>query len=156
MAKKQSPLILRQTFLLPLFKIVVIDAAFLRLLFFLVSPDLNRQIPSWNSSWILIIILLVIAVTIFLYLSWFNHRYLIGDDQVIKERGVFWRKRLTLRFPSLDKITVKQGFWGKMLGFGTLTILSSETNEKIKLKNINNPLYYSRHIQSSFPGPEAM
>lgn len=160
--KEKIPLEIRTTIVIPLVQIAILLGVLIRIWIFVISPGIISQrvgniltsIPLWSTFWSLLIVFFGIFFVLYRIWFWRNNTYIIGKDQIIHQWGVFWRKRLILRFPTLDKIVVKKGFWGKLLGFGTLIIFSTETNENIELKNIPNPRKKSKLIQDTFPGPE--
>jgi membrane protein YdbS with pleckstrin-like domain len=101
-------------------------------------------------------ILIVTVSGVYLFLYWSRNIYIIGKDQVTHQRGVFWQKRVTVRFPSLDKITIRKGFMGKLLGFGSLIVTNSVTQQSMLLHYIPRPRYWAAYIEQHFPGPESM
>lgn len=160
----QLPMTLRSTMIIPIVQVSIITLALIRVWLFLIFSDravnrlfvLDVNYQLWIVIWTLIIIPAVMIFGVVRMWYWNNNKYVIEDGEVEHHRGVFWKKRVILKFPSVDKISIRQGFWAKIFGYGSIDLLSSETQEKITIKNINRPRVIARIIKEEFPGPERM
>ena len=158
MAEKiQFPLVVRQNFLLILFKMFQAVAALVGILLIL---TLGLSLVSTGAATSLGIIGLVVVLVLSLgivataLLWWRNDYYEIYRDRIVHYQGVFWKRMRDLRFPTLDEIKLTQSFWGTKLNFGSINITSTETGEEISLKNIPNPKYYEKIIRYTMPDAE--
>ncbi len=98
-----------------------------------------------------LIIISMFFANIYFFFWWWKNIYLIDERRVVHDRGVFWRKRDIVRFPTLDVIEFKQSFLGKIFGFGQILLCNSQTKEEIKLKSIPNPQRYLKIIRALMP-----
>jgi len=68
---------------------------------------------------------------------------MITSQKTTAKIGLLFRKKIDIPHAQLDNVNVKQSILGKILGFGTLKIKGTETNEKgnncIKINNLSAP-----------------
>lgn len=131
------------------------------LVFRILGVSLALGLPAWQVlaftgifEFLILFITTGFLLSAYLYFWWLKNRYTIDWNKIIHNFGVFWTRQKVLRFPSLDKMRLKQSFLGKIFNYGTIMFLSSETNEKMTLEKIPNPRYYLNLLRQTMPGPE--
>ncbi len=92
------------------------------------TQEVLREVrPSWwNFGWHLLFCWLVVPFLVALYR---RHSYVmrIYPDRVSIEEG-FWAKETSEFFiKDIRSIDVRQGFWGRMVGIGDLTVSTAAT-----------------------------
>lgn len=109
---------------------------------------------AWNLVWTVIIFGLIFVGDIYLYAWAKNFYYILDQDEIILYKGVFFQKRKTVRFPTLDLIDLEQSFIGKILNYGSIRLVSTETGKELTLKALPNPYEYVELIRERMPGAE--
>ena len=90
------------------------------------------------------VILFSIAI---IYLDWHFNRLYLTNYRVIKERGIIGKKFVSVWLYKIQDITVEFGFWGRIFGFGNLTIESAGTFGQVKFEGFLNPLKIKELIE---------
>lgn len=83
----------------------------------------------------LIELVIVLKVT----LGWANNVYEIRDDSIIHRQGIFTLKEDVYTLRNLGSATIQQGFWGKLLNYGTITLSSPILKHEFYLLDVHNP-----------------
>ena len=78
-----------------------------------------------------------IPVILYLYLK---DIYIITPDRVVKRTGILSKKEISARKNQITDITVNQGFFARILGYGDVIINTAGTSfYEIKFRNVQNP-----------------
>lgn len=120
----------------------------------LASEILSDRIQFYNILFILSLVLLRIIFVVIIALRWINERYEIWPDAVIHKCGFIFRRQEKHPFSQMRSMRVEQGFFGKIFGFGTITLYNwyLETNTSLYL--IHNPMKYFHIIENLMPKSE--
>jgi uncharacterized membrane protein YdbT with pleckstrin-like domain len=139
-------------------KIVLATGVGFRLAFFFINLIFRAEFVSseWSIALLLAIIIIVLTVLadIYLYVWWKQNIYRFDDKKVTHTQGVFWRKRRTVRFPTLDVFKMKQSFLGRIFNYGSIVLRSTETEKEITLQHIPDPQKYVEIIRQLMPKAE--
>lgn len=116
-------------------------ALFLVALFSFFSNLTGVNIPVWFSVVAGLALLLVPA---FKHLKQKTARYTLTDAKIQIDEGLISKQTKNVPLRNIQDVTVAATVWQRMLGFGNLIIdNASDANEKIVLKNINDPKKYA-------------
>jgi uncharacterized membrane protein YdbT with pleckstrin-like domain len=83
------------------------------------------------------VILFSIAVV---YLDWHFNRLYLTNYRLIKERGIIGKRFVSVWNYKIQDITVEYGIWGRIFGFGDLTIESAGTFGQVTFQGFPAPL----------------
>jgi uncharacterized membrane protein YdbT with pleckstrin-like domain len=119
----------------------------------------HRAHVSWWSQFGLVllgIILLVVGVgLIFLGWAWVNVRsteIAITNRRIIAKFGFVTRRTIEININQVEALRVDQGFWGRILNFGTIVI--SGTGSSLEpAPNIADPLVFRRKFMEATNRP---
>ncbi len=119
----------------------------------------NLDAPQLNLTWLWITLvptfmILMLLGSIYLVLWWRSNTYKIYEKKIEHIEGVFWRRQEVVRFPSLDVLRLRIPLFGRIFGYGSILLKSSETEEKIELRLIPNPKKYLEIIRELLPKAE--
>ncbi len=87
-------------------------------------------------------VIVFIALIIFMKAAVFkhSHRYFIGPKGVESKIGIFGFKEMRIEFSHIRGVHLNQPFFQRLLGFGTIKIPTSGTDDdEIEFINISNP-----------------
>jgi membrane protein YdbS with pleckstrin-like domain len=108
----------------------------------MLSPVLYWMVKGWWPHWLVSVILVLVG----LLLMWIpvmimkSVRYRISNYRIDFERGILGKKIDTLELWHVDDIKMEQSFAERMLGVGTITVLSNDTSTpKLPLRGLPNP-----------------
>lgn len=88
------------------------------------------------------------AIALWLVLDWRNDFYLVTTKRVLHEERVILLYQNWEEIP-LEKVqdtTIRQDFWGKLLGFGTLRIQTASLQGSLVLDHLPDPEYFQASI----------
>ena len=119
----------------------------------------HRAHVSWWSQFGLVllgILLLVVGVgLIFLGWAWVNVRsteIAITNRRIIAKFGFVTRRTIEININQVEALRVDQGFWGRILNFGTIVI--SGTGSSLEpAPNIADPLVFRRKFMEATNRP---
>lgn len=92
-----------------------------------------------------------ISLTIYAVVVWMNEYYELFPEYLIHRRGVVFRKESKFPIRNIRFIQVNQGILGKMLNYGTLTLLDGRRNKFLDLYLIHNPVRYYQILDKLNP-----
>src|SRR5208282_3368458 len=72
----------------------------------------------------------------------------ITNKRIISKIGIFKRSTIELRLDKIESIKVDQGFMGRILNFGSITI-SGTGGDKTPIESIADPLQFQKHFMSA-------
>jgi len=72
--------------------------------------------------------------------------YVITNKRIIMKTGLISRKTFEMNLQKIESVNVNQSFWGRILGFGTVTIIGTG-GSKESFSDISNPLLFRRKFQ---------
>ena len=103
---------------------------------------------AWGS--LLLLGVFIIGIYIFARMMiWMKTTEIaVTDRRIVIKRG--WIKRSTeeLSLSSVEEVNVKQGFWGRVFGFGELTIGGTGTGE-LHTPSIADPVEFRQSISEA-------
>ena len=122
----------------------------------------HRAHVSWWSQFGLVllgVILLVVGVgLIFLGWAWVNvhsTEIAITNRRIIAKFGFISRRTIEININQVEALRVDQGFWGRILNFGTIVI--SGTGSSLEpAPNIADPLVFRRKFMEATNRPVTM
>lgn len=97
------------------------------------------------------IICLPISVMLLLY-AWLKIRSTemgITSKRVIRKSGVIMRDTSEIRLSKVESVSVKQGFLGRIFGYGDVIISGSGGNDAV-MKGVKDPLVFRGKVQEAF------
>lgn len=110
----------------------------------------------WVCILIIITILLIASSPIFLILIPYiiikildlkKREMICTNKRVIEKHGIIAVKTNELRNQKIESISISQGFFGRMLGYGTLIFVGSGTS-RVYMRNISNPAMKKAEFES--------
>jgi uncharacterized membrane protein YdbT with pleckstrin-like domain len=122
----------------------------------------HRARVSWWSQAGLVVLGIVLAPVLigigFLVVAWVrihSTELAITNKRVIAKFGFIKRDTVEINLSKVEAVRVEQGFWGRMLNFGT--ILMSGTGGSIEpIPNIADPLVFRRKFMEATDRPMTM
>ncbi len=121
----------------------------------------QARVSWWSQAGILVLGVLLVPVVIgvfFLVFAWVKVRsteLAITNKRVIAKFGFIKRDTVEINLGKVEAVRVEQGFWGRMLNFGT--ILLSGTGGSIEpIPNIADPLVFRRKFMEATDRPMTM
>jgi|GEM_PF-971096 len=115
----------------------------------IIFPNLNIvQEPNKGLvGWLLLLLIVPAAVIVANYIQWANRLYIVTNYRVIQVRGVINKSSFDTSVEKINDIGMVQTFWGRIFNFGTLDLLSGNSNEgDNKMENIDSPLDFKKQL----------
>ena len=82
--------------------------------------------------------------------TWLRLRFLeqgVTNKRVILKTGIIGRHTEEMKLSSIETVEIRQGIWGRMLGFGTVQITGRGISD-IAFRYLDDPLAAKRQIES--------
>lgn len=73
--------------------------------------------------------------------------FVITDQRIVLKSGIIHRHLVDLYLNNVSGIQVEQGIWGRLLGYGTVSIVSYGTKESFS--KISRPLEFRNKVQKA-------
>jgi uncharacterized membrane protein YdbT with pleckstrin-like domain len=107
--------------------------------------DYRYRYAGWYAGAALLGVSLLIAIPP--AIRYLSADFAVTDKRVLARTGILNRQSLETLLSKIEGIGVEQDLWGRVLGFGTITITGTGgTRESIA--GIPRPLEFRRHVQS--------
>ena len=123
---------------------------------------LHRARVSWWSQFGLVllgVILLIVVVGLFFFVAaWVRVRsteIAITNRRVIAKFGFIKRHTVEINLDKVEALRVEQGFWGRVLNFGTIFISGAGTSVA-PIRDIADPLVFRRRFMEATNRPMSM
>ena len=123
---------------------------------------LHRARVSWWSQFGLLLlgaILLIVVVGLFFFIAaWVRVRsteIAITNRRVIAKFGFIKRHTVEINLDKVEALRVEQGFWGRVLNFGTIFISGAGTSVA-PIRDIADPLVFRRKFMEATDRPVGM
>ena len=84
-------------------------------------------------------LMILIFISLVFYLDWKFNRLYLTNYRLIRERGIVGKRYMSVRLPNIEDMTCTFGIWGRILGYGDLTIESAGTYGQMNFKGIPKP-----------------
>lgn len=135
---------------------LLLEMAYLSIRFFIntfpldeaLAIDLNLILTVLVAIFFLLQIMYVIAIL----MEWSNTYYELQDDEMIVWRGVFSKTARSYPYTGMQSITVQQSLWGRIMGFGTVTMYIPVLGHEISLTDISHPMDVAELLKSFMKG----
>jgi len=118
----------------------------------------RARVAWWSVCGYLILGLLLLVVVVGLYFlvaAWVKVRsteIAITNRRVIAKFGFIKRETVEINLDKVEALKVEQGFWGRMLNFGTVYISGAGTSVA-PIRDIADPLVFRRKFMESTNRP---
>jgi uncharacterized membrane protein YdbT with pleckstrin-like domain len=123
---------------------------------------IHRARMSWWSQFALVflgVVTLIVGVgLIFLIIAWVRVRsteLAITSRRVIAKFGFIKRHTVEINLDKVEALKVEQGFWGRILNYGTIFISGAGTSVA-PIPNIADPLVFRRKFMEATSRPITM
>lgn len=105
------------------------------------SLTISRAI-SFHIAEALFLFLIETTIVFFIFFRWYKEYYFIRNNEIIHAYGILYRHKVTIPLENMVSVSHRQGPLGKLTKYGTIELTSSNTNTKIRLKDIPTPEEY--------------
>ena len=73
---------------------------------------------------------------------------MITNKRIIMKTGLISRKTFEMNLQKIESVNVDQSFWGRLLGFGTVSIVGTGGSRE-SFADISEPLLFRRKFQET-------
>lgn len=88
----------------------------------------------------------IISLGILPFLDYITTEMAITNKKVVGKYGFFSRRTLEMNLPKIESISVDQGIIGRILGYGTITVIGTGGTRE-SLSYMTNPLDFRKKFQ---------
>ena len=116
------------------------------------------RVSWWSEFWLVLIGLVTLVVVIglaFLVWAWVRVRsteVAITNRRVIAKFGFIKRQTVEINLDKVEALKVEQGFWGRLLNYGTILISGAGTSVA-PFPHIADPLVFRRKFMEATARP---
>ena len=71
----------------------------------------------------------------------------VTHKRVILKTGIISRHTEEMKLSSIETVEIEQSIWGRMFGYGTVKLTGRGISD-VKFRNIDDPMYVKREIES--------
>jgi uncharacterized membrane protein YdbT with pleckstrin-like domain len=98
-------------------------------------------------SWVTVILFVGgIAVAVWTALRYINQEYVLTNRRVIQVEGVLNRKSTDSSLEKINDAMLKQTFFGRMLDYGDLTVLTASESGIDAMKMLRSPIEFKKRM----------
>lgn len=104
--------------------------------------------PGFRAiGWIAIVVALVPAVEVVrISLDWLNERYIITNRRVMEVKGIINKNVSDSALEKVNDVKMQQSMVGRMLGYGTVQIITGSDIGVNSFRRISNPVRFKREM----------
>ena len=121
----------------------------------------RARVSWWSQAGLIVlgvVLLIVVIGLFFLMAAWINVRsteIAITSKRVIAKFGFIKRDTVEINLDKVEALRVEQGFFGRMLNFGTIFMTGAGTSVA-PMRNIADPLVFRRKFMEATNRPVTM
>ena len=112
----------------------------------------RRSMWSRTGLIVLGVLLLPLGIgVILIFWAWLSCKateLAITNKRIIAKSGIVRRATMEMRLDKIESITVEQGFWGRMLNFGSITIAGTG-GDRTPIESITEPLAFQKYFMTA-------
>lgn len=118
----------------------------------------KARVSWWSQFWLLllgVVTLIIVVGLAFLVMAWLRVRateIAITNLRVIAKTGLIQRHTVEINLEKVEALKVEQGFWGRMLNYGTILISGAGTSVA-PMRDIADPLVFRRKFMEATQRP---
>jgi membrane protein YdbS with pleckstrin-like domain len=94
----------------------------------------------------LLLLIIPAALLIHAYLRWWNEEYLVTNRRVIQAEGVFNKRVIDSSLEKVNDVVLNQSFFGRLLDYGDIEILTASEIGVNKLHTIASPVQFKTEM----------
>lgn len=83
---------------------------------------------------------------IYPYIRLITNEFVITNKRIVIKRGLVARTTFEMNLNKVETVNVDQSFWGRIFGFGTITIIGTGGTREL-FDSIRKPLEFRRRFQ---------
>jgi hypothetical protein len=104
--------------------------------------------PGFRAiGWIAIVVALVPAVEVVrISLDWLNERYIITNRRVMEIKGIINKNVSDSALEKVNDVKMRQSMVGRLLGYGTVEIITGSDIGANSFRRISNPVRFKREM----------
>lgn len=80
------------------------------------------------------------------YLRWYNDCVVLTNRRIMKFEGLFNRHMIESSLNKINDVALNQTFFGRMIGYGDITILTAADTGLQEMRNIADPIAFKRAL----------
>ena len=105
-------------------------------------------VPSFKlTGWLAIVVAVVPAVEVIrILLDWLNERYIITNRRVMEVRGIINKNVRDSALEKVNDVELNQSIAGRLLGYGTVEIITGSDIGVNEFRRISNPVRFKREM----------
>ncbi|HEV8631416.1 MAG TPA: PH domain-containing protein [Thermoanaerobaculia bacterium] len=106
-----------------------------------------------SAAWVGVALALIgLLVALPAWLRWENEVYLVTDRRVIRVEGVFRKQALDSGLSKVNDVRLTQTLPGRLLGYGTLEIITASESGINRLDYLPSPLAFKKAMMTATEG----
>lgn len=110
----------------------------------------TKYVAIWLVGILGILVLIGPLVAFWMWLSLKKTEYGVTNKRVITKTGVISRHSEEMKLTSIETVEIRQSFWGRIFGSGSLLVTGRGTSDLI-IPDIDNPLEAKKMIEGIEP-----
>lgn len=120
--------------------------------FSVVSLVFKKYNMTQNTIHIIVYGALGLATTVLVvsgvldYLKWYNDCVVITNLRMMRFEGLFNRHMVESVLNKINDVTLNQTFWGRLFGYGDVTVLTAAESGIQEMRNIANPFAFKQAL----------
>ena len=121
----------------------------------------QARMSWWSQFWLLFLGVLTLVVgvgLVLLVVAWIRMKsteIAITNKRVIAKVGFISRSTVEINLDKVEALKVEQGFWGRMLNYGTI-LMSGAGTSVAPMRDIADPLVFRRKFMEASQKPMTM
>ncbi len=93
-----------------------------------------------------LLVLIPFAMVLREWLIWYNHQYVVTSHRVIQMFGVFNKNVTDSSLEKVNDVKLEQSFWGRLLGYGDIQILTASEMGINRFTMIGRPVRFKTEM----------
>lgn len=104
---------------------------------------------SWGAWAGVALVVVAVLVALPAWLRWANEIYLVTERRVIQVEGVLSKRTLDSGLAKINDVRLFQSLWARVLGYGTLEILTASESAINRLDYLPEPLVFKKAMMDA-------
>ena len=106
----------------------------------------HLPLVQYSIYFIILIVFVVILWVIFDLLKWYSKKYVLTNQRIISQSGLFRKKKSSIIYDKIEDITIFQNLSSRLVSAGTIHIYGGHDGLHVVLEDVPNPDYVEEEI----------
>lgn len=106
-------------------------------------------LPDWLDLLVYIVLVVFLGVILYKIVAWRSHQYVVTTRRVLQVKGILSKSTTDTSLEKVSDMNLQQSFWGRILDYGTIKLLTAAEDGSDQFENISRPIDFQTIVRET-------